>query len=336
MPSRRSILKAAGASIAASAFPRPLIAQTKEKVVVSWLPIMQTFAYYVALEEGLFEEAGLEIESVRFQSPMQIIDSLVSGKADAGAPGAAAGICVIAEMKFPGTFKVFGLQGGSNKFNRINDGFIVANNTPIKEFADLGGKSLGHLPGIQWRTMSRYMIRRAGLDPDKDVKLKELTVALQVQAVFAGGVDATLSLEPVGSIAVALKDARRAITNPMESALCDPFYSGVALMTTKFIKERPAAAKRFAAVIDNASELAEIHFDKYRAILPKYTAVKDEQAAFVAQPYLRPFPPFCLYPFYRSKRSLYLKIVASTMSSKMVSRWWTFPLGFTATLRSGR
>jgi NitT/TauT family transport system substrate-binding protein len=289
MPSRRSILKAAGASIAASAFPRPLIAQTKEKVAVSWIPIMQTFAYYVALEEQLFEEAGLEIESLRFQAPPEIIASLVSGRADAGAPGAAAGIAVIAEMKSPGTFKIFGLQGGSNKVNRINDGFIVANNTPIKEFADLRGKSLGHLPGIQWRTMSRYMIRRAGLDPDKDVKLKDLTVALQVQAVFAGAVDATLSLEPVGSIAVALKDARRAITNPMESALCDPFYSGVSLLTTKFIKERPAVARRFAAVIDKATEHAETNFEKYRAILPKYTAVKAEQAPFVAQPYLRPW-----------------------------------------------
>jgi NitT/TauT family transport system substrate-binding protein len=282
-------LKAAGASLAASAFPKPLLAQTKEKVVVSWLPIMQTFAYYVALEERLFEDAGLEIESLRFQAPPQIIESLVTGRADAGAPGAAAGIAVIAEMKSPGTLKVFGLQGGSNSFNRINDGFIVANNSPIKEFADLAGKSLGHLPGIQWRTMSRYMIRRGGLDPDKDVKLKDLTVALQVQAVFAGAVDATLSLEPVGSIAVALKDARRAITNPMESALCDPFYSGVSLMTTKFIKERPAVARRFADVIDIATEHAEANFEKYREILPKYTAVKAEQAPLVAQPYLRPW-----------------------------------------------
>ena len=64
MPSRRSILRAAGVSLAASAFPKPLIAQAKEKVVVSWLPIMQTFAYYVALEERLFEEAGLEIAAI--------------------------------------------------------------------------------------------------------------------------------------------------------------------------------------------------------------------------------------------------------------------------------
>lgn len=81
----------------------PAAAQDKQKVTVSWLPIMQTTAFYVALEEKLFEKAGIEVTPVRFEAPNQIIDSLVSGRADVGAPGAAAGISVIAEMKFPGS-----------------------------------------------------------------------------------------------------------------------------------------------------------------------------------------------------------------------------------------
>ncbi len=43
----------------------PVQAKELEKVVASWLPIMQTTAYYVALEEGLFEEAGIEIVSTK-------------------------------------------------------------------------------------------------------------------------------------------------------------------------------------------------------------------------------------------------------------------------------
>ena len=287
MRDRRKFLKAAAATAAAASFPAPLFAQARDKVVVSWLPIMQTFGYYVAIEERLFEKHGIELESVRFQAPNQIIDSLVSGRADAGAPGAAAGISVLAEVQFPGTFKVFGLQGGGIKVNRINDGLIVANSSPIASFADLKGKSLGHLPGIQWKTMSRHVVRQAGLDPDKDVRLTELAVGLQVQAVVAGTVDATLSLEPVGSIAVALGEAKRALTNPMSKAVFDPFYSGVSLLTTKFMKERPAVAKRFVEAVDEGTALAEGNYTKYREILPKYTAVKPEQVGIVAQPYLR-------------------------------------------------
>lgn len=287
MASRRQFLKAAGAVAASAALPSPLVAQARDKVVVSWLPIMQTFGYYVALEEKLFEKAGIEVDSVRFQAPNQIIDSLVSGRADAGAPGAAAGISVLAEVQFPGTFKVFGLQGGGIKVNRVNDGLIVANNSSIKQFSDLKGKSLGHLPGIQWRTMSRHVIRQAKLDPDKDVRLVELAVGLQVQAVIAGTVDATLSLEPVGSIAQALGEAKRALINPMSTAVFDPFYSGVSLLTTKFLKERPAVAKRFVEALDQGTALAEQQYAKYREILPKYTAVRPDQVAIVAQPYLR-------------------------------------------------
>lgn len=262
-------------------------AQAQEKVTVSWLPIMQTMAYYVALEEKLFEKAGIQVESVKFQSPNQIIESLVSGRADFGAPGAAAGITVIAETEFPGTFKVFGLQGGGIKVDRINDGLIVANESTITSFKDLKGKTLGHLPGIQWRTISRYMVRSAGLDPDKDVTLKELAVGLQVPAVVGKTVDATLSLEPVGSIALASKEAKRAMTNPVAAAIADPFYSGVSVLTTKFMKERPAVARKVVEVLDEATKMANSNFEKYRAVIPKYTPIPADQVGLVAQPYLR-------------------------------------------------
>lgn len=288
---RRDLLTAAaGAAVGAGpGMARQARAQGLEKVTVSWLPIMQTMAFYIAQEDKLFERAGLAIEAVRFEAPNQIIDSLVAGRADMGAPGAAAGIAALAEVQFPGTFKVFGLQGGSVKADRINDALIVRKGSSIKGFADLRGKTLGHLPGIQWRTISRYVVRKAGLDPDHDIRLVELAVGLQVPAVIAGTVDATLSLEPVGSIAVASGEAQRAVTNPVAQVIADPFYSGVSLLTTKFLKERPATAHKVVIVLDEATQRANADFTRYRAILPRFTAVKATQIDIVAQPYLRGF-----------------------------------------------
>lgn len=260
-----------------------------DKVTAAWLPIMQTTAYYVAIEEKLFEKACIELDSNKMESPNQIIDALIAERADFGPPGAAAGIAMIAESKFPGKLKIFGLQGGGIKVNRINDGLIVKPDSTIQSFADLKGKTLGHVPGIQWRTISRHMVRAAGLDPDKDVTLVDLAVAMQVPAVVGGTVDATLSLEPVGSIAVASGKAKRAMTNPVAGVIADPFYSGASVMTAKFLSERPAVAKRVVAVIDEATDLVNANFDKYKDVIPKYTAIKPEQLAFVAQPYLRGF-----------------------------------------------
>lgn len=260
-----------------------------EQVTAVWLPIMQTTAYYVALEEKLFEKACIEIVSTKMESPNQIIDALIAERADFGPPGAAAGIAMIAESKFPGKLKVFGLQGGGIAVNRINDGLIVKPDSPIKTFADLKGKTLGHVPGIQWRTISRHMIRSAGLDPDKDVKLVDLAVAMQVAAVVGGTADATLSLEPVGSIAVASGKAIRAMTNPVARVIADPFYSGAAVMTAKFLKERPEVARKVVAVIDEATDLVNANFDRYKPILAKYTPIRGDQLEFLAQPYLRGF-----------------------------------------------
>lgn len=260
-----------------------------DKVSAVWLPIMQTTAYYVAIEQKLFEKACIEIESNKMESPNQIIDALIAERADFGPPGAAAGIAMIAESKFPGKLRIFGLQGGGIAVNRINDGLIVKPDSPIKSFADLKGKTLGHVPGIQWRTISRHLVRAAGLDPDKDVTLVDLAVAMQVPAVVGGTADATLSLEPVGSIAVASGKAIRAMTNPVAAVIADPFYSGASVMTTKFLKERPEVAKRIVAVIDEATDLVNADFDKYKSAIPNFTPIKPDQLGLVAQPYLRGF-----------------------------------------------
>ena len=267
----------------------PITVGKMEKVVASWLPVMQTIAYYVALEEKLFELAGIEVESVKFENPNQIVDSLLSGRADFGPPGAVAGITVLAEARAPGSFKVFGLQGGGIKTNFVNDALIVKPDSLITSFKDLKGKTIGVIPGIQGKTITQYVLRQNGLDPAQDVRIEQIAVALHLPAVVAGTVDATFSLEPVGSIAVATKQGKQAITNAASMFICDPFYSGAAVLSSKFIKERPEVAKKVVQVIDEATRMANENFDKYRPILAKYTAIKLDQVQYIAQPRLRAF-----------------------------------------------
>jgi NitT/TauT family transport system substrate-binding protein len=107
--------------------------------------------------------------------------------------------------------------------------------------------------------------------------------------VVGGSVDATLSLEPVGSVAVASGQAKRAMTNPVAQVIADPFYSGVSLLTVKFLKERPQVARKVVELIDEATKLANADFDKYKPIIPKYTPMRAEQLDLLAKPYLRGF-----------------------------------------------
>ncbi|QFG27110.1 ABC transporter substrate-binding protein [Actinomadura sp. WMMB 499] len=256
---------------------------------MAWLPITQTMPLYVALEEGLFEEAGLEVELTKFENPNQIVDSLTAGQVEVGAPGTAAGITMLAEAKFPGTFKFFGLQGGATEPQRINDALVTVEDSPIRSFSDLKGKSVGTLPGIQWETITKHLVREAGLDPERDVEVVPLGVSLHIPSVVNGDVDATLSLEPVGSVADDEPGTRRAQVNPAEQYIADPFYSGASVLTTDFIEERPEVARTVVSVLDRATKMINEDFEGHKAVLAEYAALDERQVKVVAQPQLRGF-----------------------------------------------
>ncbi|WP_246088753.1 ABC transporter substrate-binding protein [Phreatobacter stygius] len=285
---RRDLLKGAGALALAAALPAPASGQVRrDRVTLAWMPLLQSLPFCVARQDGLFDKAGLEVEVMRLQAQAHLVETLVAGRADCSAPGASAGLATIAESNTPGSLKLSGLQGGSIALNRVADGLIALRKAPIGTLADLRGRSLGHLPGASWRTVARHMIRRAGLDPDRDVRFVELAADLHAQALASGTVEAVLSIEPTVSLAVAGGTAKRVMTNLCATSIADPFFAGVSLLSTKFVRERPEVASRLVGVLDEATHRVEADFDKYRPLLTSCTVVAASQAGLVPQPYLK-------------------------------------------------
>ena len=82
-------------------------------------------------------------------------------------------------------------------------------------------------------------------------------------------------------------EASRAMVNPCSEVIADPFYSGVSLLTTKFIRERPQVARKLVNALDEATRAANSEFERVRPYFSKYTAIKGDQVRILAQPYLR-------------------------------------------------
>ena len=76
----KPILRAAVLAIAAAASPS--LACAAEKLVVAWSPNPQTPQVDVALAEGYFEDAGLEIEFISFVSGREGFEALLGGQVD--------------------------------------------------------------------------------------------------------------------------------------------------------------------------------------------------------------------------------------------------------------
>ncbi len=247
-----------------------------EKVDMGWLPATDALPYFVAIEEKLFEKQGIEVVDHKFTSPTSLVDAFVSNQIEVGPYGTAPGIALAAEAQNPGTLKLFGFSGGIEGTDYVNSSLLVKKGSDIKSIADLKGKKIGHMPGIQWQTNSKYILRHAGINPDKDVVLTGLALNTQIPAVVSGAVDALIAIEPMGSIAVSKGDVVPIIINVGAKYVTNPWFGGGAVMTDKFIKERPEVAKKVMLALREATDHIKADFDKYRPLLAKYVGVPTE------------------------------------------------------------
>ena len=246
-----------------------------DKVTMGWLPATDALPFFVALEEKSFEKAGIEVVNQRFTSPTALVDALISNQIDVGPYGTAPGIALVAEAQNPGSLKLFGLSGGIADTEYVNSTLLVKKGSPIHDFADLKGKKIGHMPGIQWRTNTKYILRNAGVDPDKEVVLTELALNVQIPAVVSGAVDALIAIEPMGSMAIAAGDVQPIVVNVGAKYVTNPWFGGGAAITTKFMKERPEVARRVLLVLREVTDKIQANFDQYRPLLAKYVGVPE-------------------------------------------------------------
>src|SRR3989338_3202638 len=156
------------------------------KVKISYLPVVQSLLLYNAVENHYFEDAGLDVEIVRFDDPGQIVNSLIAGSTDVAA-NTGTGIVGIAETKDSGNIRIFGFACGD--LQHLNDELLTRkDDSSIKTITDLKGKSLGILPGIQFKTVAKHVLAQNGLEAEKDITIVELAVPLQLQALASGQV----------------------------------------------------------------------------------------------------------------------------------------------------
>ena len=278
MPTRPSARRVSRLILALAVIVNAVIAVpafAADKVAMGWLPATDALPFFVALEEKSFEKVGIEVVNQKFTSPTALVDALVSNQIDVGPYGTAPGIALVAEAQNPGSLKLFGLSGGIADTEYVNSTLLVKKGSPIHDFADLKGKKIGHMPGIQWRTNTKYILRNAGVDPDKDVVLTELALNVQIPAVVSGAVDALIAIEPMGSMAIAAGDVQPIVVNVGAKFVTNPWFGGGAAITTKFMKERPEVARRVLLVLREATDKIQANFDQYRPLLAKYVGVPE-------------------------------------------------------------
>ena len=279
-PSRRHMLQAGAAGLAALAAPSLVLAQSAPKLRIGYWPVAAGLPFFAAIEKGYFKEAGLDVEPLKFAGAQQVMEAMLSGRSDGSANGTGSANLAIGEIAQPGLFKIFCTNPSNAKF--VLDEFITAKDGPIKTMADLKGKRVASGPGIQNVTLCKTMLERAGAT---GATVSELPIGQHVAAIVAGQVDACYTLEPTGTVGrmngttrviEAGVVAKYILGDPMA-----PWHGGAASLTTEFIKKNPEVAKKFIAAYTRGVELVRTQPADARQYMKGYTAIEGALTAEV-------------------------------------------------------
>ncbi len=281
-PARRKIISAAAGVAAAGLLGAPAIAraQSSPKMRIGFWPIASGLPFYVALEKGYFKEAGLDVEALKFASAQQVMEAMLSGRAEGSSNGTASAVLAIGEIAQPGLFKIFCTNPTNARF--VLDEFIVAKDSPVKVLAELKGKRVASGPGIQNVTLAKVMLERAGAGA---MNVTELPIGQHVAAIASGQIDAAYTLEPTGTIGRLNGTTRNLEVGVVAKYILGdplaPWHGGAASLTSAFIQKYPAEARKFVAAYARGVDLVRTKPAEARPFLKGYTAIEGALTAEV-------------------------------------------------------
>lgn len=150
---------------------------------------------YVAINLGLFEEHGIEVELLNSQGADKVMAAVLSGQVDIGFAGPEASIYVYLQGKedYPQVFAQLTKRDGSFLVGREkNDSF---------EWTNLEGTHVlpGRKGGVPYMTLE-YVIKQHGLDPATDMNFDNSISFDAMTGAFVGGIgDYVTIFEPTAT-----------------------------------------------------------------------------------------------------------------------------------------
>ncbi len=279
--SRRRLLKTVMAASAVGALGAPAVhAQANPKIRVGFWPVASGLPFFAAVDKGYFKEAGLDVEPLKFASAQQVMEAMLSGRAEGSANGTASAVLAIGEIAQPGLLKVFCTNPTNAKF--VLDEFIVAKDSPVKTIGDLKGKRVASGPGIQNVVLAKTVLERAGAGA---VAVTELPIGQHIASLAAGQVDACYTLEPTGTIGRLNGTTRTLEVGVIAKYILGdpmaPWHGGAASLTSEFIKKYPEVTKKYIAAYKRGVDLVKTKPDEARPSLKGYTAIEGALTAEV-------------------------------------------------------
>ena len=235
---------------------------------------------WVAADEGLFADAGLDVEVVPFQSATELIAGVTSGDVQM----AMTDPMVTASMYAGGTdvrivWVTLGMDASQGRF-----GIMTGPDSGIESLEDLAGVPIGVGSNTILEYVMDKLMEQAGIPEDQIVVEELQKLPVRFQAMVSGDVKAAALPGPL----LALGEASGCVL-VADDTQGDNISQSVMIMRSDFAEteQGSAALARIAPIWDEAADLINANPENYRALLAKNANLSEE----VADTY-----PICEYP----------------------------------------
>ncbi|OGQ53342.1 MAG: hypothetical protein A2W66_05980 [Deltaproteobacteria bacterium RIFCSPLOWO2_02_56_12] len=242
----------------------PLQAQTK-RIPVAYSAISATqSSFYVAKEGGYFEKHGLFVDPVYVASGTKVAQAVIAGEF----PVAAAGGVIVDAVIAGGDIAIIG--------GLVNvPSFYVVVHPSIKKPEDLKGKAIGITRyGSSTDFSIRYLVKKWGMEPDKDIKIlqmggqPEIVAGMQAGIVQGGVLSSPADFKAKKAGFQLLVDFRKVGLD----------YPTVSLVSTRsFIKKDPQTVRGFLMAYSEGVERVYRDKEFTMKVIGKYTRTNDRE-----------------------------------------------------------
>ena len=261
MKNRKWISLAAAVVLAVTALPMGVFAakkdSTEEKLTkVTLNEVAHSIFYapqYVAIEEGYFKDEGLDLALVTGFGADKTMTAVISGEADIGFMGAEASVYAYQEGATDPVVNFAQLTQRAGNF------LVAREEMPDFKWEDLKDKKvLGGRKGGMPEMVFEYILRKNGLDPQKDLTIDQSIDFGSTAAAFTGdtSADFTVEFEP-SATALEKEGAGYVVTSLGVDSGYVPYTSYSA--KTSYMEKNPEIIQKFTNALQKGMEYVQSH-----------------------------------------------------------------------------
>ena len=261
MKNRKWISLAAAVVLAVTALPMGVFAakkdSTEEKLTkVTLNEVAHSIFYapqYVAIEEGYFKDEGLDLTLVTGFGADKTMTAVISGEADIGFMGAEASVYAYQEGATDAVVNFAQLTQRAGNFLVAREEMSDFKWEDLKDKKVLGGRK-GGMPEMVFE----YILRKNGLDPQKDLTIDQSIDFGYTAAAFTGdtSADFTVEFEP-SATALEKEGAGYVVASLGVDSGYVPYTSYSA--KTSYMEKNPEIIQKFTNALQKGMEYVQSH-----------------------------------------------------------------------------